>query len=175
MNGLDVAIQLIGFIALALGAASFQPKLRRNILRFQLLSNIFWVTHFLLLGATTGAALNAAGAVRAYLFNKYGRLKTRSCWLLVFIISLVLVLGVLTWQGWLSLLPMAAMTIATIGFWQRDEQRIRLITLFGAPLWLIYNLLSGSYAGVTNELLVITSILVALWRYRRSSSANNIG
>lgn len=168
MNEPMLVVQLLGFIGLAFGALSFQPKHRKNILRFQLVSNTFWVMHFSLLGAPTGAALNAAGGLRAYLFNRYGSRKRRPLWLAVGIIGLMIVLAALTWQGWLSLLPMAGMIIATIGFWQREEQRIRLILLFASPLWLSYNILSGSYAGITAELLAMTSILVALWRYRRS-------
>jgi hypothetical protein len=171
MSELTIFIQLIGFVGVLFGVISFQPKKRKNILRFQLLSNLFWVIHFFLLGAVTGAALNGAGALRAYLFDKYNKRTSQSQWLLIGVISLMVALVLLTWQGWISLLPMIGMIVATIGFWQRDEQRIRLFLLFASPWWLSYNALSGSYAGVVSEVLATTSILVALWRYRRQRAS----
>lgn len=63
---------------------------------------------------------------------------------------------------------MLGMSIATVGVWQLKEQRIRQIAFFSWPLWLIYNIAVGSYAGVVNELLIATSIIAGLWRYRKN-------
>ncbi len=169
MNESLVVLQAIGFVGVMFGVASYQPKHRKHILYFQLVSNLFWVLHFSLIGATTGAALNTAGGLRAILFNAYGQKKRRPRWLLGLVIFVVISAGFLSWRGWLSLLPMMGMVIATISFWQLNEQRIRFFLLFASPFWLIYNLLSGSYAGIASEILVMISITIALWRYRRQS------
>lgn len=172
MSNWPLIVQIIGFAAIAFEVGSYQPKHRKRILGFQLIGNLLWVVHFLLLSAPTGAVLNAVGAVRAYTFNRFGSHEGRSQWLLAIIVATIFAVSLLTWQGPISLLPMTGMSLATIGMWQRDEQRIRKIIFFSWPLWLIYNILVGSYAGVVNELLIAVSILIGLWRHRRPKSAN---
>lgn len=164
----QLIIQSIGLVAILLSLVSFQPKHRKNILHLQLAANIFWVAHFLSLGATTGAAMNACGALRAYVFNRIGKRAHRPLWPLLTIMLLMVGASVISWQGSLSLLPLAGMLIGTIGFWQRDEQRIRLILLATVPLWLVYDGISGSYVGVANELFALASLIIALWRHRQS-------
>ncbi len=165
---MNLIVQAFGIVGMIFGLWSFQPKQRINILKFQLVSNAFWVLHFGLLGATTGAALNAAGMARAYGFHKFAQQSKRPKWLLWTVLLLITALGFTTWQGWYSLLPMFAMVIATVGLWQRNEQWLRFITFFASPLWITYNILSGSYAGVLTEVLIMCSIIIGLWRYRNS-------
>ena len=167
MNEWMIIVQTIGLVAMALGIGSFQLKQRSNILIVQFFSNFLWAAHFLLLGATTGAALNICATVRSYVFYKYGAKKNRSIWILIGSIIALVVSAMLSWQGWISLIPMIAIIIATIGYWQHDEQMIRRVILISSPLWLVYGVISGSYAGIANESIVIASVLIALWRYRK--------
>lgn len=173
MTAAMVAIQLAGLAGLLLGAGSFQSKKRRRILGIQLASNCSWIIHYLLLGASTGAGLNVVGGLRAYAFSRYDQ-KHRPGWLLGAVIAAIFLATALTWQGWVSLLPAAGMTTATIGFWQRNTQHIRLIALCASPLWLVYGLLSGSYAAVAAEVLMVASLLISLWRHRRTSRAERL-
>ena len=169
-----MTIQLIGFIAMLTGLVSVQFKYRSHILYTQLISNVLWATHFILLGATTGAAMNVIGGIRAYTFNRFGSGVVRSPWLPAVIILLFAGATIVTWQGMISLLPFLGMTIATFGFWHRNEQTIRIILLSAAPFWLTYDALSGSIAGTINEMFAIVSISISLWRYRDNKPANVI-
>lgn len=175
-NGVgDIAIQLIGIIAMLIVLASYQPKYRKHILHSQLVANILWVVHFSLLGATTGAALNAVSAVRMYLFGSHlGSALKRSIWPILLIMVLAVFVSILVWEGWLSLLPLIGILFSTIAFWQHDPQRIRLLLLCTSPLWLIYNYLSGSYAGVLTELLAVASIFIALWRHSKTTKQQRV-
>lgn len=164
---LFLLIQIIGLAAVFFEIGSVQRKKRINILGFQLIGNALWVVHFLLLGAVTGAALNVVGAIRAYTFQRFGSSSNRSTTVLGVVLLLVLIIGAASWQGDLSILPLVATIVTTIGIWQLKEQRIRVIVLISSPLWFAYNLLIGSYAGVANEILLMVSILIALGRYRK--------
>lgn len=166
----EVLIQLVGLLAMLLGVTSVQWKHRSYILLTQVSASIMWVVHFLLLGALSGAAMNAVGGVRSVVFLR----KKRPRWLLWCLLAVVVAVGGLTWQGPLSILPTCGMLAGTLALWQQDEQRIRRLLLLASPLWFSYNLLVGSYAGIANELILITSILVALWRYRRSGAMNRV-
>lgn len=67
----------------------------------------------------------------------------------------------------LSLLPMTGMMLTTVSMWLKDPKWVRRISLPASPLWITYNALTKSYAGVCTELFVITSIIVGMLRHDR--------
>lgn len=159
----DFFIQLIGFIALGFTIALFQVNKRTMMLALQVCGSMLYTLHFLLLGATTGAAMNFIGGVRSFTFIRIG--KNRSLYILALFIAAFCLAVVLTWQGPKSLLPLAGMIFGTIALWQTKPSRIRLIMLAASPPWLIYNLISGSYPGMIVETLAITSNLIGIYRF----------
>lgn len=110
--------------------------------------------------------MNLVGAVRVYVFYRLGATH-RPIWVLGLIVALVVLAGIATWQTWTSILPIFGIIVAVFAFWQLNEQRLRVLLLVAAPLWIAYNVLHGSYPGIINELLLIVSSLIALWRYRK--------
>lgn len=159
-------VQLIGFVAFLIEISSVQWPRRRQILLSQVVANIFWTIHFLLLGATSGAAMTVVGAIRSYVFIVVGD-NNRSRYIPGVIIALVLVAGLASWSGWASLLAIAGMAVAVVAQWQQNEQHLRILMCVAAPLWFSYNLLNGSYPGMVNEMLLMMSSIVAFWRYKR--------
>jgi len=159
-------IQLVGLLALLLDVGSLQLKQRKHILGTQILASLTWVTHFLLLGAVAGASMNAVGVVRSLTYYK-SRGDNRSVWVMWAIIALSCLVTAAVWQGPVNLLPMFAMIIAAIAFWQRGEQTIRLLLLLCVPLWLTYNIIFHSYAGIVSDLIATISAVIALYRYRK--------
>lgn len=158
-----VYVQLIGFGAIVFGVAVFQINNRRKMLFAQICSALLWTMHFLLLGAFTGSAMNLLIAGRSYTFYKIGKKRDIRVPLAV---SLAFIIGaILTWQGPRSLLPLAGTTIGTISFWQIKTSRIRSIALLGPCCWFAYNLLSRSYAGMTADTLVFSSIAIGIFRF----------
>ena len=87
-----------------------------------------------------------------------------NCVMYVFI-CLFLMAGILSWQNWLSILPIAAMIMETVGLWQKSPRRIRFIVFVPHPVWLIYNFIHGSYPGVLTEIFVITSLVAGIIRF----------
>ncbi len=158
-------IQLVGIAALLLDVGSLQLKHRKYILATQILASLTWVGHFLLLGATAGAGMNAVGVVRSVSYYAFPG-KNRPWWLVWAIVVLSCLVTIVLWQGPVSLLPMAAMILAAIAFWQRSEQAIRLLLLLCVPLWFTYNVIFHSYAGMLSDAVACASALVALYRYR---------
>jgi hypothetical protein len=168
-----IFVQIIGFVALAFDASSFQAKHHRSIMSAQIVAAVLYVVHFLLLGAITGAVLNTVSLIRAIVFRKFvsnlskKRPGKRAVWPFVTILAIGLAASAAAWQGWLSLLATGGWIITTTAFWQRNEQRVRQLTLAQSPLWLAYDAFSGSLAGVLTEILISSSAAVGLWRFRR--------
>jgi hypothetical protein len=169
-NSLLVA-QVIGFVAMGFALFVFQVNKRKTMLKLQTVAASLFTVHFYMIGAPTGAALNFIGIARNYSFYRF---KSRS-WLIptAFIAAFILV-GVLTWQGPLSLMPMIAMTTGTIAFWQSGTAAIRLLALVAPPLWFTYNYLSGSYAGMITEVVYLSSNLIGIYRFDVKAKRLNI-
>lgn len=168
----QIIAQLIGFVGLGLAIASFQQNSHRRILFFQMLSGSVFTLHFIFLGAYSGAALNFVGMLRSIVFyNRDKAWASSKAWLAVFITAFIAA-GAITWTRWYSILPILAMVINTFSFWVKNPKYVRLFTLPGSPCWMVYNFLSGSYAGVLTEMFVSGSILVGMFRFDRKKNLN---
>jgi hypothetical protein len=163
----EIITQIIGFLALALALLVFQVNKRRTMLQLQLYSCVLYVIHFFLLGAFTGAALNVVGGARSYVFDVYKNHKYARVFPAVFIL-LFSTAALITWEGYYSLLPVAASIGGTLAFWQNNPKTIRIISLISPPLWLAYNIVVGSYAGIINEVFLFGSTIVGIIRFDMS-------
>lgn len=73
---------------------------------------------------------------------------------------------ILTWVGWISILPVAANVAVTIGAYTYNARTIRLVTmLINSPLWMIYNIIVGAWAGIIDEAVSEISIGISIARY----------
>ena len=160
----QIVIQLIGFVGLGLSLLVFQVNKRGAMLRLQMLASVCYAVQFLLLGAFTGSIMNAAVAVRNLTYELSD--KRRRSWLLpAAFIAVFIGAEIITWQGPLSLLPFIGTISGTVAFWQRNPRIIRLITLVSPPAWFIYAAITGSYAAVVLEVILLLVNLAAIYRF----------
>lgn len=165
MDTVDGAIaQIIGIIALVFAMISYQMKTQKKIVLIQIVSCSFFAIHFLMLEAYTGALMNLIAAIRSVVFANKDKKWGRSNWWIVFF-SVVCVVAVgFTWEGPLSLMPMAGMVLTSIAWGIEKASLVRLISLPSSPLWIVYNLICRSTAGVLTEVFVMISIVTAMIR-----------
>ena len=79
----------------------------------------------------------------------------------------MLIVGIFTWDGIESILPTVAMMLTTVAFFLSNPTYIRRLNLPSSPMWMIYNLINKSYGGILTECFVMTSLLVAMFRFDR--------
>ena len=61
---------------------------------------------------------------------------------------------------------MVANIAATIGGYTHNPRKIRMVGLtVNSPLWIIYDVAVGSWAGIFDELATSISVLISIWRY----------
>ncbi len=145
---------------------SFQQKTRKGILMMQLIAEAFWVLHFGLIGAYTGMALNILGVVRCYVYaNRETKKWANSETIPYIFFTLSIITGILSWTNAYSLLPMAAVCITSFVLWSKKAHIIRYFSYPGCICWLIFNIASGSYAGIVTELFNISSVTVGIIRF----------
>ena len=158
-------IQLMGFLPSVLIMLAQQKGERGLLLKVQFLGSAVWIVHYALLGAYTGAAINALGMVRSVVcyYNDRKWAKSR-VWLALFVL-LYAASPLLTWDGWYCLLLGAAMVLTTVALWVRSMTVNRVLFLINSPLVLIYNLFARSYSCAAIEAVAFVSFAAALWRF----------
>lgn len=163
--GLLIA-QAVGLLGLLFMAISFQKDRKSFTLLFQLLGALAFMGHFVLLNAWTGAAMCGLSAARAYVFNLRDTVRwIDSIWVMVLFVALFWIAGALTWQGYISVLPVAGMTLECFALWDTRTTRIRWLYLSARPAWIAYDFLVGSYAGLATEAFIVSSITIAIIRF----------
>lgn len=165
MNASYLFIQAIGIAGTVLFFASFQCKNNRNLFRIQFLSYLFYTIHLLSLGAVTGGISYIINTFRSFCLGSRWDFAKRKV-MCVIICLMQMAALYFTWSGWMSILPVAANIAATIGGYTRNARKIRITgMLINSPLWILYDILVGSWAGILDELVSEASMLISIVRY----------
>lgn len=158
-------VQIIGFVGTALFFASYQCKNNKNLFRVQFLSYLCYTIHLLLLGAVTGGISYIINTFRSFcLGSKWKFARGKSMCAIICMMQLLAL--VFTWSGWISILPVAANIAATIGGYTHNGRKIRIAGMFiNSPLWIVYDIMVGSWAGILDEIVTECSMIVSILRY----------
>ena len=156
--------QIIGVAAIISSLAIYQVNKRKTMLLLSLVAALLFSAHYWLLGADTGAAMNLLAVGRCYVFYKV-RPSRDNRWIVMLFIGLDIFVGLLTWQGPISLLPIAGSIAGIISGWQKRPKLIRRYGIIPPPLWFTYSLLSGSVPGMIIGIVRFVSNLVGQYRF----------
>lgn len=166
--GLGLVTQLLGYIAVVLLFISFQIDNRKSILGFLIAGMVFLAAHQFLLGALAGAIANGLTIIRNLVFRHKNDTPVLQHFIWPYLFSGILVCtGLFFWQGWYSLLPALAVTASTFALWADDTKTIRILSLVGPLLWLPYAFIIESIPTVLIQVVIISSILIAMFRFDR--------
>ena len=157
--------QLLAILGAVLYFLSYQCKDNCKLYAMQFLSYLFYIAHFIILGALTGGLSYILNLARSlFLASKWEF--ARSNKMCVILCSMQGIVAITTWAGWISLLPICANIASTIGVYTHNAQKIRIAGMFfNSPLWIIYDLIIGSWAGAIDELASIISAMISIRRY----------
>jgi hypothetical protein len=165
--------QALGIIGTILTFVSYQVKTKRPLLIIQSSATLCICISYLLLGATSGFALNIVCLTRNTIFYMQKE-RTRIAYVSAGILALVMIaVGFFSWEGWYSLLLIAALAANTVFISLGDNQLLRKSILVTSTMVLIYNIFVFSIGGITNEAVAIVSSIVGIIRFRKSKKARN--
>lgn len=165
MSRTYITIQLIGFAGTAFYFLSYQCKSNKNLFRVQFVSYLLYTIHLFLLGAVTGALSYILNLVRSLFLGSDSR-KLQSNTACVILCVLQVLVAVFTWSGAISLLPVIANIATTIGGYTHSAKKIRLAgMLINSPLWIVYNVIVGSWAGILDEIVSEISMILSIVRF----------
>jgi hypothetical protein len=152
---------LIGISDIFLILSMLSGKKYRVIV-FLILSTIFFANHYICLKGWTGASLAGIEIIFLiiiYLLETKGKEKY-NIYLSISTIIVSVILSIITWAGWISLLPMVAMIIYLLGMIFTNLVIVKTGTFIRLILNATYMLLLKSYlgAGLTIVILIFTII-----------------
>ena len=160
-----ILIQAIGILGTVLFFFSYQFKSNKTLFRVQFISYLCYTVHLLMLGAITGGISYVLNTVRSFcLGSKNAFLKSRiMCGI---ICALQIITLIFTWDSWWSILPVTANIAATIGGYTYNARKIRIAGMFiNSPLWIVYDIIVGSWAGILDEIVTEASMIISIIRY----------
>ncbi|MCH5314678.1 MAG: YgjV family protein [Eubacterium sp.] len=171
---LKIITQIIGFVGFFLAVATFQSNKHKNITLIKCASDAMFVIQFILLGAYTGAIMNGIGCVRNIVYAQLVE-KKKSVVTAVVIFSLIILLGgVVTWSGPISLLAIVGKLLSTLSYAFKKPKTVRLMTIPVCLVWGVYDAISGSPAGVLTEVFTLASIATAYFRFDCKKEDNTV-
>ena len=161
-----ILAQIIGILAISFWAISIQEKEQYKILFLQAISNLMYTIQYFLLGVFTASSMNFISFGRCFLFyrkKKYEKSISKS--LFIGFILLLVVFGFITYDGYLSLIPIIITIFYTITSYMESSNFIRVIFLLAAFIWIYYNYSVGAYICIVGNVLEIISGVVSLIRF----------
>lgn len=162
-----ILAQVLALFAILFWVISILLKNKKNILLMQVIANGIYGIEYLLLGAFSAASMNFLSFLRLLVYYFYALLNIKMPkWILFVFIALVLLFGIITYDGLISLLPIIITVLYTYAFWQNNLNVARIIYIVAAIIWIYYNYEVGTYVGIIGNALEITTGLISLIKYR---------
>lgn len=162
-----ILAQVLALFAILFWVISILLKNKKNILLMQVIANGIYGIEYLLLGAFSAASMNFLSFLRLLVYYFYTSLNIKMPkWILFVFIALVLLFGIITYDGLISLLPIIITVLYTYAFWQNNLNVARIIYIVAAIIWIYYNYEVGAYVGIIGNALEITTELISLIKYR---------
>lgn len=171
MGPLFIIAQIFGVIAIILGFLSYQMRTRRQILLALSATVIALSLHYLFLGAYTGMAMNAVSLIRNIAYDYRDRKEIKSPLIPIVFTAIQVVMGILTWQAWYSILVLVGIAINTYCVGLCNSQNLRKSILVTSPLVLIYNIFTMALSGIVFEVVGIVSAIIGIIRHRKKSES----
>ena len=160
--------QALGILATIITVISYQMNTKKSLLLVQTAATTCTCLAYFFLGAASGFALNVVCIIRNIVFyfqKDSGKVHTISSLLLA---GAMVVLGALSWQGPMSLLVIIALAANTLFLSFPNIQNLRKSILVTSTMVLIYNAYYSVWGGVVNEMVVIVSSAIGLYRYKNN-------
>ena len=156
--------QILGFIAQIITFVSYQVNSKKKLLILKSAATHTTCLSYLLLGASSGFALNIVCIIRnvAFFFqDSKSRMNMISACILAAIMG---GLGFLSWEGPISLLVIFALAANTIFMSFGDAQLLRKSVICTSSMILIYNFCipNPTIGGIINESVAIVASIIGI-------------
>lgn len=157
--------QIFGLIAFLFIVLSYQAKNKIRFLLFQIFANIFFGLQYVCLYAFSAFVSSIVSLLRTIIFFKFEKdNKTIHFGYLLCFEMLIICLGMLTYDGLMSLIPVFIAGIYAYGTWQKRLEITCCIGILVSILWIFYNWRIGAYVAILGSVFELLSSCIGLIR-----------
>lgn len=157
--------QIIGIFVCLFTVASMQLKNIKTVLLCMLISNGLATLSYVLLGEVSAFAICLIGTTQSlifYLLRKYEKEEPR--WIYPIVFSAYIACSALTFKQPLDIMPAAAALFGGLAVVQKASSAYRIVILFNAVTWVIYDIYVGAYTMLITHSLATISALSGIVR-----------
>lgn len=157
--------QILGIVATLIITSAYQANTKKGLLMIQTPGIAVLCISYLLLGASSGFALNVVCVLRN-LGCYFVKEKTKPYYAMTAALMVVMgVMGILSWEGPVSLILIAALVANTFFIALGKPQILRYSIIVTSTLCLIYNVVVFSVGGILLEAISVVSAIIGSIRY----------
>ena len=164
-----IVANIVGALAIIIWTMSIQNKDKKNILIYQIISNIFYSLQYFLLNAFTAGMTNLLSMFRCLVFyfdeKKHGKISKFS---FIIFALIIIIIGIVTYEGPISLIPIVGGLLYMYSIWQSNLNITRYIFIIAAIILTYYNFKVRAFVLVLGNILDIISGIISIIRFRRN-------
>ena len=163
----EILIHFLGLAGILAGFLALQCNRHIRVLGLKMAEEGIFGVQYILLGGITGGILNLVGIFRNILFAYFGKKDDQKLLRITRIGFAVLlaVIGFATWDGYISLLVIAAKVLSTIAYGTTNVRKMRSILCITITCWICYDIFVGSVTGLINDSANLLSVWISIFRY----------
>lgn len=165
-----VLANTIGIFAIVIWVISIQNIDKKGILIYQIIANILYGLQYFLLGAYSASTMDFISGFRCLFFyleeEKSNKISNYS---IIFFTILIIILGIFTYNGIISILPILTSLIYMYSLWQNNLNVTRYLFVIAAFVWLCYNINVGTHINIIGNSFEIISGIVSIIRFKGGS------
>lgn len=183
--------QILTVIEYGLLGATYFAKNRKLVVILDTISMAAGIGAYILLGADLGLAMSAVILVANfyYLWDEwYEKIEAkrrkkpklvfghqvRDYAVLILVLMVIAFLAILTYDGPLSLLSVAATVLYEISIWQNGTRLYKFLGIPVALCWMLYNVFILSVAGIVSEGIIFSAAVVGYLRDYRAGKSKKL-
>lgn len=172
--------QVFTIVEYGLLGASYLAKNRKAVVLLDIGSMICGIVAFILLGADTGLAMSVVILLANfyYLWDEHAhsereraKLHLRDYIILPIVLALIVIFSIMTYEGPVSLLSVAATLLYEVSIWQKSTKVYKFLGIPVAMCWMLYNGFERSIFGVLCEMVMFITSIVGYVREVRAAKA----
>ena len=131
-----------------------------------ILANLFSAINFILLQSYSGAVICFFAILQTFI-NKIFEKKQQQVPKIIIVIYIMIsiILGIITFNNMIDMLPIICSILYTITIIQNKEKNIRRISLVNIILWIIYDIVYQAYTAAISDSLMTISTIVGIYRF----------
>ena len=165
MNLSSVA-QFFGVLVIISNVIAMQMKNKKQIIFWYVLANLFSSINFYLLKSYSGAIICLFAIFQTFInnyFEKNEKDVPKSLIATYIIISIIL--GAITFNNYIDIMPIVCSILYTIIILQKKEANIRKIALINIIIWVAYDIFCRAYPLAISDLITTVSTLIGIYRF----------